>query len=55
MLQEEELRNWLIALITKSIDLNKLNSAESLIAFSENFFITSNEKIVFYSLSLIHI
>ena len=50
MLQEEELRNWLIALITKSIDLNKLNSAESLIAFSENFFITSNEKIVFYSL-----
>ncbi len=50
MLQEQELRNWLIALITKSIDLNKLNSAESLIAFSENFFITSNEKIVFYSL-----
>ena len=50
MLHEQELRNWLIALITKSIDLNKLNSAESLIAFSENFFITSNEKIVFYSL-----
>ena len=43
-------KNWLIRLITKSIDLKKLNSAESLIAFSENFFTTSNEKIIFYGL-----
>ena len=50
ILQEAELKNWLIALITKSVDLNKLNSAESLIAFSENFFITNNEKIIFYGL-----
>ena len=50
ILDEQELKNWLIGLITKSIDLNKLNSAESLIAFSENFFNTNNEKIIFYGL-----
>ena len=50
ILEEQELKNWLIALATKSIDLNKLNSAESLITYSENFFNTSNEKIVFYGL-----
>ena len=50
ILEDQELKNWLIALITKSIDLKKLNSAESLIAYSENFFTTSNEKIVFYGL-----
>ena len=50
LLEDQELKNWLIGLITKSIDLKKLNSAESLIAFSENFFTTSNEKIIFYGL-----
>ena len=45
-----ELKSWLINLISKSIELNKLNSAESLITFSERFFETNNEKIIFYGL-----
>ena len=47
---EVEIKNWLVGLITKSIDLKKLNSAESLIAFSERFFVSSDEKIIFYQL-----
>ncbi len=41
-LNEEEIKIWMISLISKSISLNKLNSAESLITFSEKFFITNN-------------
>jgi hypothetical protein len=40
----------MISLISKSIELNKLKSAESLIAFSERFFVTNNEKVIFYGL-----
>jgi len=47
---EVEIKNWLVGLITKSIDLKKLNSAESLIVFSERFFISSDEKMIFYQL-----
>ena len=50
ILDEDEIKNWLVGLIGKSIDLKKLNSAESLIAFSERFFISNNEKIIFYNL-----
>ena len=50
ILNENEIQNWLIALISKSIDLKKLTSAESLIIFSERFFTSSNEKIIFYEL-----
>ena len=50
VLDEDELKNWLVALIGKSIDLKKLKSAESLIAFSERFFISNNEKLIFYNL-----
>ena len=49
-LSEDELKNWLIALISESIKLKKLSSAESLIAFSENLFTTNNEKLIFYKL-----
>ena len=44
------MKNWLVGLIGKSIDLKKLTSAESLIAFSERFFISNNEKLIFYNL-----
>ena len=50
ILDEDELKNWLVGLIGKSIDLKKLKSAESLIAFSERFFISNNEKLIFYNL-----
>ena len=50
ILDEDELKNWLVGLIGKSIDLKKLTSAESLIAFSERFFISNNEKLIFYNL-----
>ena len=49
-LKNDELKSWLINLISKSIELDKLNSAESLITFSERFFETNNEKIIFYGL-----
>ena len=49
-LNAEEIKIWMIQLISKSIDLNKLNSAESLIAFSERFFITKNEKVIFFDI-----
>ena len=50
ILDEDELKNWLVGLIGKSIDLKKLKSAESLIAFSERFFLSNNEKLIFYNL-----
>ena len=50
ILDEDEIKNWLVGLISKSIDLNKLKSAESLIAFSEKFFVSNNEKMIFYNL-----
>ncbi len=50
ILNESEIQNWLIALISKSIDLKKLSSAESLIIYSERFFTSSKEKIIFYEL-----
>ena len=50
ILDEDELKNWLVGLIGKSIDLKKLKSAESLVAFSEKFFISNNEKLIFYNL-----
>jgi len=50
LLKEDELKNWLVRLTAKAINLKKLNSAESLITFSERFFITNNEKLIFYGL-----
>ena len=50
ILSEQELKNWLINLAGKSIELNKLNSAESLITFSERFFNSNEEKLVFYGM-----
>ena len=50
ILSEQELKNWLINLSGKSIDLNKLNSAESLITFSERFFNSNEEKLIFYGM-----
>tara|TARA_B100000965_G_scaffold200010_1_gene167006 strand:+ start:671 stop:1456 length:786 start_codon:yes stop_codon:yes gene_type:complete len=49
-LNEDELKNWLVKLAAEAINLKKLNSAESLITFSERFFITNNEKLIFYGL-----
>ena len=49
-LDEQQLKDWLIRYISKSIDLEKLNSAESLIAYSEKFFSSNEEKLVFYEL-----
>jgi len=50
ILNQEDIQIWMISLISKSIELNKLKSAESLIAFSERFFVTNNEKVIFYGL-----
>ena len=50
LLNEDELKNWLVGLIAEAINLKKLNSAESLIAFSERFFIANNEKLIFYGM-----
>ena len=50
ILDSEEIQVWTIGLISKSINIGKLNSAESLIAFSEKFFITNDEKVIFYGL-----
>ena len=47
ILDEDELKNWLVGLIGKSIDLKKLKSADSLVAFSERFFTSNNEKLIF--------
>ena len=49
-LNEQQVKDWLIRYISKSIDLKKLNSAESLITYSEKFFSSNEEKIVFYEL-----
>jgi len=49
-LNEQQVKDWLIRYISKSIDLEKLNSAESLIAYSEKFFSSNEEKLVFYEL-----
>ena len=50
LLNIEEKKIWSIELISKSIDLKKLNSAESLLVFSEKFFISQSEKLIFFSL-----
>tara|TARA_B100001113_G_scaffold48731_1_gene35167 strand:- start:193 stop:978 length:786 start_codon:yes stop_codon:yes gene_type:complete len=50
ILDSKEIQVWMISLISKSINIDKLNAAESLIAFSEKFFVTNNEKIIFYGL-----
>ena len=50
LLNIEEKKVWSIELISKSIDLEKLNSAESLLGFSEKFFVSNSEKLIFYSL-----
>ena len=50
LLNIEEKKVWSIELISKSIDLKKLNSAESLLGFSEKFFISQSEKLIFFSL-----
>ena len=50
LLNIEEKKVWSIELISKSIDLKKLNSAESLLGFSEKFFVSNSEKLIFYSL-----
>ena len=39
LLNEQEKQAWSIEFISKSIDMKKLNSAESLLTFSEKFFI----------------
>ena len=50
LLNIEEKKVWSVELISKSIDLKKLNSAESLLGFSEKFFVSNSEKLIFYSL-----
>lgn len=50
LLNEQEKQAWSIEFISKSIDMKKLNSAESLLTFSEKFFISNPEKLIFYSL-----
>tara|TARA_Y100001978_G_scaffold119002_1_gene106108 strand:+ start:302 stop:1087 length:786 start_codon:yes stop_codon:yes gene_type:complete len=49
-LKEDEIKIWLISLVSKSIELNKLNSAESLVTFSEKFFNSNEEKLIFYNM-----
>ena len=48
VLEKDEIQIWLISLISKAIELNKLTSAESLVTFSEKFFDSNEEKLIFY-------
>ena len=50
LLNIEEKKVWSIEFITKSIDLKKMDSAESLLGFSEKFFVSNSEKLIFYGL-----
>ena len=50
LLNFEEKKLWSINLISRSIELKKLNSAESLLGFSEKFFVSNSEKLIFYNL-----
>ena len=50
LLNIEEKKVWSIEFISKSIDLKKMDSAESLLGFSEKFFVSNSEKLIFYSL-----
>ena len=50
LLNAQEKKAWSIELISKSIDMKKLDSAESLLGFSEKFFVSNPEKLIFYSL-----
>lgn len=50
LLDNQEKKAWSIEFISKSIDMKKLNSAESLLTFSEKFFVSNPEKLIFYSL-----
>ena len=45
----EDQKIWLVKYLNKSISDKKIKSAESLIAFSEPFFKTNEEKLVFYN------
>ena len=45
-----EIKIWLIGLISKAIELDKLSSAESLVTFSEKFFNSNEEKLIFYNM-----
>ena len=45
----EEQKTWLIKYLSKSISDKKIKTAESLIAYSEPFFETNEEKVVFYN------
>ena len=50
LLQADEIQVWLISFIGKAIELNKLNSAESLVTYAEKFFTSNEEKLIFYNL-----
>ena len=43
-------KEWLIEYIVNAINLEKIDSAESLLTFSEQFFNSNEEKLTFYSL-----
>ena len=45
LLQADEIQVWLISFIGKAIELNKLNSAESLVTYAEKFFILNGPEI----------
>ena len=45
----EDQKTWLVKYLNKSISDKKIKPAESLIAFSEPFFQTNEEKLVFYN------
>ena len=50
ILNADEIKIWLIGLISKAIELDKLSSAESLVTFSEKFFNSNEEKLIFYNM-----
>ena len=50
VLKKDEIQIWLISLVSKAIELNKLTSAESLVTFSEKFFDSNEEKLIFYNM-----
>ena len=52
LLDDQEKKAWSIEFISKSIDMKKLNSAESLLTFSEKFFASNLKNSVFIAFIL---
>ena len=53
LIEDENKIYWMQSLILEAIDSKKFNAAESLITYSERYFKSSEEKFIFYSLTVL--